>query len=135
MSDSGVKLVNRYAELKNEQKQTNLEFKEELEKIEEALINFSEKEKIDVVFGSNNKVRIKENERYKFPSKGSTKRKELVEILKKHGKWEEVDQLDTVALNNIILEKKWNNKLLDVLNEYVEFETFKRLYVSKSDAK
>ena len=131
MSDSGVKLVNRYAELKQKQKQVNLDLYAELEKLEEALIKFAEKEGVDVVFGSKNKVKIKESERFKFPSKNSKKRKELVDILKKHGKWEEVDQLDTAGLNKIILEKQWDEELLDVLSQYVELDKSKRLYISK----
>jgi len=131
LSDSGVKLVNRYAELKQKQKQITLDLYAELEKLEEAIISFAEKENIDVVFGSKNKVKIKESERFKFPSKNSKKRKELVDILKKHGKWEEVDQLDTAGLNKIILEKQWDEELLDVLSQYVELDKSKRLYISK----
>ena len=135
MSDPGVKLVDQYVDLKLKQKKANDEFKVELEKIEEALIKFGEKESVDVVFGSKNKVKIKESERFKFPSKNSKRQKELVEILKQHGKWDEVDQLDTAVLNKIILEKQWDEELLDVLKEYVELETSKRLYVGKNNAK
>ncbi|EMR73860.1 hypothetical protein MBGDN05_00453 [Thermoplasmatales archaeon SCGC AB-539-N05] len=131
MSDPGVKLVDQYVDLKLKLKKANDEFKVDLEKVEEALIKFGETESVDVVFGSKNKVKIKESERFKFPSKNSKRQKELVEILKKHGKWEEVDQLDTAVLNKIILEKQWEEEVLDVLKEYVELETSKRLYVSK----
>jgi len=117
--------------LKQKQKQVNLGLYAELEKLEEALIGFAEKENIDVVFGSKNKVKIKESERFKFPSKDSKKRKELEGILKKSGRWEYVDQLDTAVLNKIILEKEWDEEVLDVLKEYVDLETSKRLYLSK----
>jgi putative RecB family exonuclease len=50
LSDSGVKLVNMYAELKNKQKQADLEIDSELQKLEEAIIKFAENEKIDCVF-------------------------------------------------------------------------------------
>ena len=96
-----------------------------------SLIKFGEKESVDVVFGSKNKVKIKESDRFKFPSKNSKKREEIEDIIKKHGKWDEVDQLDTAVLNKIILEKQWDEELLDVLKEYVELETSKRLYVGK----
>jgi len=131
LSDPGVKLVDRYVDLKQKQKQVTDEIGSELEKIEEALIGFSEKQGVDVVFGSKNKVRIKEYERFKFPSKGSEKREELVDILKKHGKWDEIIQLDTAALNKIILEKQWTEELLNVLKEYVKYDISKRFYVSK----
>ena len=69
--------------------------------MEEAIIAFAEKEDIDVVFGSNSKVRIGISERYSFPAKHSKERDELVKLLKKHKKWDEVTQLDTYAVNKI----------------------------------
>jgi len=131
LKDSGVKLVNKYVELKDKRKKFTDEVDEELCKIEEALLSFADKEDIDVVFGSKNKIRIKETERVKSPSKNSTKRKELEDFLKKNGKLETVNQLDTAELNKIILEKQWDNEILDILKEYVELDRSKRLYISK----
>jgi putative RecB family exonuclease len=131
MSDSGVQLVKRYAELRKKKTEMTKSLDEEIDKVEEALIEFAQNEGVDVVFGSHEKVSIKEYERFKFPSKHSAKRKELIEILKKYGKWEEVDQLDTSALNKIIQEKRWTEDVLDILKEYVELDKSKRLYVSK----
>jgi len=131
LGDPGVKLVNRYAELTQKKKQITLDLYAELEKLEEALINFAEKENVDVVFGSKNKVRIKETEQNKFPSKHSKERDRLVQLLKDRGKWDDVIQLDTAALNKIIQEKQWDSELLDVLEEYVKLEQSKRLYLSK----
>ena len=55
----------------------------------------------------------------------------LEQVLKEHGKWEEVMQLDTSALNKIIQEKQWEKELLEVLGEYVKLEQTKLLYISK----
>jgi putative RecB family exonuclease len=131
LSDSGVQLVNRYAELKNKQKQVDGELEEELEKLEEALLAFAEKEHIDCVFGSKNKVRITESEKYSFPCKNSKDRESLERILRKYGKLQEVQQLDTAALGRIISEKEWEQELLDALQDYIDVERKKRLYLSK----
>jgi putative RecB family exonuclease len=131
LNDDGVKLVNRYAELKNKHKQISLDMSVEIEKLEEAIIHFAEKEKIDVVFGSGNKIRIGASERYSFPSKNSNERKELEQLLKKYGKWDEVAQLDTSAIGNIIQEKTWDKELINMLEKYVSLECSKRLYMSK----
>ena len=131
LADSGVKLVNRYAEIKNKYKQLNLDLCIELEKLEEAIIKFAEKEKIDCVFGTKNKVKITETERYCFPSKNSKEREQLEKILKEFGKLEKVSQLDTTALGEIIKQKQWEPKVLDALEKYVELEKKKRLYLSK----
>ncbi len=132
LSDSGLVLVNRYAELKTKQKQVNIELDEEIKKIEEALILFAEKEQVDCVFGTKNKVRITESERLCFPSKNSKQRKELEEVLLKYGKLEDVQQLDTTALGKIVQEKKWEIEVLNALKEYIELERSKRLYLSKN---
>jgi len=129
--DPGVKLVDRYVELTQKKKQVTLDLYAELEKVEEALVQFAEKECVDVVFGSKNKVRIKETEQNKFPTKHSKERDRLVQLLKDHRKWDEVVQLDTAALNKIIQEKQWDNELLDALKEYVKLENSKRFYLSK----
>ncbi len=131
MQDSGVQLVNRYAELKNKQKVFNNEVDSDLVKLEEAIIAFAEKEKVDVVFGSKNKVRVTNYERYMCPEKDSRKRVQLEKFLKDQGKWLEVSQLNTSALNKIILWKQWDTAALDAVKEYVELEKSKRVYLSK----
>lgn len=131
LSDSGVVLVNRYAELKNKQKQVNAKLDEEIEKVEEAIFKFAEKQKVDCVFGTKNKVRIIESKRLCFPSKNSKDREELESLLSKFGKLKQVQQLDTTALSEIIQEKLWEPKILKALNKYVQLEKKKRLYLSK----
>jgi putative RecB family exonuclease len=131
MEDSGVQLVNRYAELKNKQKQVNGEFDEELGKLEEALLAFTEKEHVDCVFGSKNKVRVAETEKFSFPSKNSKERESLETILQKHGKLAEVQQLDTTALGKIISEEGWEPEVIQAIQRYVDVEWKKRLYLSR----
>lgn len=108
----------------------NHELSSEIEQVEEALARFAEKEHVDVVFGSDKRVRIKEYERFSFPSKRSKKRKILVNKLKELGKWDEVNQLDTAALNKIIKNNQWDEELISILKEYISLEKSKRLYFS-----
>ncbi len=131
LKDSGVQLVNRYAELKCKQKQMNAEIEDELEKVEEALIAFAEREKVDCVFGSKNKVRITSQEKYVFPSKNSKERKKLEEVLQMHGKLTEVSQLDTAALGKALLEKQWKPEIISLVQQYASFEQKKRVFLSK----
>jgi len=132
LKDSGVKLVNRYAELKSKQKQLDSEIEEELEKLEQAIIAFAQKEQVDCVFGLKNKVRITESERYCFPSKNSKERQRLEDLLQKYGKLTEVSQLDTTALGEIIQGGEWDPEVLKALEKYVQIEKKKRLYLSKA---
>jgi putative RecB family exonuclease len=131
LNEPGVKLVNRYAELKEKKKKFVDEVDSELEEIENALFSFAKKEGVDVVFGSKNKIRIKETETQKFPSKSSSERKELEKLLKENGIWEGVDQLDTAALNKLLSENKIDKKLVDEINKFIKLEKSKRVYLSK----
>ena len=135
LKDDGVKLVNRYSELLNQKKQVKLDLYAEIEKLEEAITKFAEKEGVDVVFGSNNKVKVKTQSRFACPSKNSKERLELEQILRDSGKWDEVAQLDTAAINKIIQDNTWDEEILDVLKEYVKLEESKRLYLSKINRK
>lgn len=130
LSDPAVKLVNRYAALKEKKKQITLDLYAEMEKIQEALAQYAAKEHLDVVYGTNQKIRIKTTEQYHFPSKHSAKRKQLIDLLKKNGKWDEVDQLDASALNHIIQQKQWDEQLLKILKEYATLKESKRFYLS-----
>jgi putative RecB family exonuclease len=131
MQDSGVKLVNRYAELKIRKKELLDELDSVLENVENALFAFAFKEDVDVVFGSESKVRIKKSESIKFPAKSSKERKELEKLLKENELWGKVDQLDTSALNKILTEKKLDPELMKKINRYIKIDRSKRAYLSK----
>ncbi len=131
LKDPGVVLVNRYAEIKSAQKRANLQWDDELEKVEEALSLFAEKEHVEVVFGSKNKVRVADSEKYSFPGKNSKEREQLETVLQKYGRLQEVSQLDTSALGKVLAEKQWESEVLEALHTYIEVERKKRFYLSK----
>ena len=131
LKDSGVALVDRYAEVKAAQKQANLQWDDEIAKLEKALLLFSEKEHVEVVFGSKNKVRITETEKYSFPSKNTHKREQLEEVLRSCGKLPLVSQLDTAALGRVIQEKEWEPRVLEAVQKFVQIERKSRLYLSQ----
>ncbi len=131
LKDSGVILVNRYAEVRSAQKLANLQWDSELEKLEEALSSFAEKEHVEVVFGSKNKVRVTDSEKYSFPSKNSKEREQLEKVLQKYGRLQDVSQLDTAALGKVLQEKQWELEVLEALQTYIQVERKKRFYLSK----
>jgi putative RecB family exonuclease len=131
LKDTGVVLVNQYAEIKSTQKHANLQWDAQLEKLEGALTMFAEKEHVEVVFGSKNKVRVSDNEKYSFPNKNTKEREQLEKVLQKYGRLQEVSQLDTSALGKVIQENSWEPEVLEALGKYVEVERKKRFYLSK----
>jgi len=131
LNDSGVKLVNKYVKLKTEQKEYNYEIDEKLEKLKEALIEFCKKEGIEVVIGSDNKISVKEYGSIKFPSKSSVERKELIKLLKKIDKFDEVTDLDIYALARIVKNKEWAEKELKKLEKFETVSNDYRVSVKK----
>ena len=130
LSEPGVKLVNRYAELKAKKKEFNEDIDSELEKVEEALYSFAEREGIDVIFGSKNKVRIKETETIRFLYKNSKERVGLEKLLKENGIWENVNQLDTAALNKILSDEKIDEKFIGKIKKFIKLENSKAFMLS-----
>ena len=131
LKDSGVKLVNKYVKLKTKQKEYNYEIDEKLEKLKEALIEFCKKEGIEVVIGSDNKISVKEHGSIKFPSKSSEERKDLIKLLKKIDKFDEVTDLDIYALARIVKNKEWAEKELKKLEKFETVSKDYRLSVRK----
>jgi len=131
LKDPGVKLVNEYVKIKNDLKIITEEAEEKLEKLKEAIVHFAKKEGIEVVVGSDNKIRIKEEESISFPPKNSKEREELVKMLEDMKKLEEVMDLDTFALKRIVKDKEWNEKELKKLEKYETIEKGQRLSLSK----
>ncbi|MGQ9671515.1 MAG: RecB family exonuclease [Candidatus Aminicenantales bacterium] len=131
LCDPGAKLVDEYVRIKSELERFSHEAQEKLEKIKEALLAFSQKEKVAVVFGSENKITIKEQMSLQLPAKNTEERRRLIEILKQSGKWDEVADLDVAALSRILKNQEWDKALLGVLEGFGMAEKSYRFIVSK----
>jgi hypothetical protein len=138
LNDPGLKLVDEYLKIKEEYVKIKEEYDEhrmdaegKLEKLKQALITFCKKKKVVVIFGSENKITVKEYEYPKFPGKNTKEREELIKNLKKIGKLDEVSNLDVHALGRILKGKKWDKDELKVLSKFEEKEKGYRLSISK----
>jgi putative RecB family exonuclease len=133
LNDDGVKLVDEYVNIKEDLDDHKKDAGEKLEKIKEALIEFCKKNKYSVVYGSEKKISIKEEERLKFSSKNTKEREELIEIMNQIGKLDEVVDIDTYKLAKIITYKEWDLKELEELKKFWKKEKSYRLFVSKKE--
>ncbi|MGM0466693.1 MAG: hypothetical protein ACQERH_09715, partial [Acidobacteriota bacterium] len=109
-----------YVRLKDELKEHQKEAGEKLKKIEEALIVFCEKESVSAVAGSEKKISVNEYKDISFPGKSSREREELIQVLRKMGKWDEVSAIDVYSLKNILKRQEWSEQELDLLKRYAE---------------
>ncbi|MBA7666097.1 hypothetical protein ES703_74174 [subsurface metagenome] len=127
LKEPGVTLVNKYAELKKKA----AEIEEDTNKIREAIIDYARREDVQVIKGSDQKIRIKFDKQLKFPGKNESERKQLDKSIMEAGKWLEVSQLDTTALTRIIKNSLWDKELLDEVIKYGRIEETSSVYLSK----
>ena len=127
LSEPGVVLVNKYAELKEK----TSEIEEELEKVKEAIFDYARREQVEMIKGSDRKVRVKFDEKLKFPGKNEAERPELEETIKSSGKWMEVSQLDTTVITRIVGSGLWDKELIDDVMKYGRIEKTSSIYLSK----
>jgi len=131
LGDSGLKLADEYAQSKNDLDQYKKEAEAKLGKLKEAIIAFCEKEGIKVVFGSENKITLKESESIKFPGKDTEERQKLIEFLRGIHKLEEVSEPDIHALRRILKKREWEDEDLKTLSQFSQKEKSVNLSVGK----
>jgi putative RecB family exonuclease len=127
--DEGVKLVDRFATLKQEIKEREVE----LDDVKDAIIKYCKQFGISAVFGSDNKVSWSETEGMKLPAKGTEEREKLIDILKEFRKFSEVSELDVHALKKAIEDGNWDNELLNKLKKFVSVEKSERIHLGRKE--
>jgi len=134
LDDDGVKLVNTFATFdlkKKEYKEKIEEIDNQLEKLKEAVIKYAASEGLEVIMGSDHKLKISEKQKVSLPPKNSEARKTLEDILRQLNKIEEVSTLDTYALEKIIKEGEWDEIILEKIKDFYKMETVKSVSFSK----
>jgi putative RecB family exonuclease len=127
LNEPGVVLVNKFAELREKAQAIG----EEMDKVKEALTEYARRESVTLIRGSGHKVRVRFDDKLKFPGKNEAEREELDEVIVQAGKWPEVSQLDTTALTRIVEEGLWDKELIDQVVKYGRIEETSALYLSK----
>jgi RecB family exonuclease len=134
MKDNGVKLTNTFAKLlaKKKERQGEIEkIDEEIDKLKEAVIKYAKKEGIEVIKGSDNKLKVSEKQKISSPPKGSPEREELTKILRDINKWDEVSDLDPYAIERAINEARWDKKIVDKIKKFLTVEVKISVSLSK----
>ena len=127
LTEPGVALVNKYAELK--QKAGDID--RDMEQVREALLDYARRENVSIIAGSDHKARIRSDMRLKFPGKNDPEREVLDNTIIQAGKWAEVSQLDTITLTHIIEHESWDKALIDRVMKYGKLEQTIMISLSK----
>jgi len=120
-----VAIVDAFAERWRKKRQIEAEkdaVEKELETVREAAIAFAEKEGVQVIAGTEAKLRVTSRDAVVSPKKGSEERKALEAELRGLGVWDEVAALDPYALEDALLGGKWGEEVSDKIRAYVSLE-------------
>lgn len=118
LADTGVALVNRFAELKAEADEIN----GEVDRVKQDIIEHARKTGMIVIEGSNKQVKIRFDKKLKFPGKNDEGRQDLDNIIIESGKWDEVSTLDTSELKRVVEEGGWDKDLIDKVGKFGRIE-------------
>jgi putative RecB family exonuclease len=123
--EPGVKIVNAYAEkwrMRRALEEEKEAVETELDVLRDAAIAFAEKEGVQVIAGTDARLRVAGKTRIVSPAKGSEEREALERELRELGVWDEVVALDPFALEKMVSEKKWPTETLDRIKKYLGAE-------------
>lgn len=123
--EPGVVIVDAYAERWRKKKELDAETKAvetEMEAIRAAAIAFAEKEDVQVIAGTDARLRVTGKERVVSPNKGTEERAALERELRELGVWNEVAMLDIHTLEDAVETKKWPPETLERVMAYAKLE-------------
>ncbi len=128
LEEPGVLLVNRYVEKSMEKKRLVDNIDAELELLKDAIAAYAKREGVEIIRGSDKKLRVKIEEKLHYPSKEEKEREQLDAIIKEAGKWEEVSDLNVHALSKALIG--WSPELIGKIREFQKMEESCRIYIS-----
>lgn len=129
LKEPGVKLVNRYAELKKKEKEFKEETEEEVAKLQEAMFAYAEKEGVRVLSGSDVRATLWSKDCIKFPGKNDPGREELEELIRSSGQWKRASMLNTWELEKLVSEGKLPQAVIKKIAKFARKEEVRRIYL------
>jgi len=129
IEEGGVSLVNRFIEIKNQ----NKELKNEEENLKEAIFEYATREGINVINGSEYMLRVKVSKKPEYPSKSRDEERynELVNLLKSSGIWEEVSVFISNKLVKVLDANQIDDRVTNSIKSFEEVVESKRIYPSR----
>jgi len=127
LREEGHRLVDLY----NSAKQKEAEIKEEVERLRAAIFAYGEREGMGILYGSTTRARLWSRHCVRLPKKEDPRSVKLKEILKRLGRYGEVETIDTWALAKIIEDERWPVEIIEELKEFCRWEWVKKIYLSK----
>jgi putative RecB family exonuclease len=118
LKEEGVVLVNRYAELLERKTLLVNELDGEISKVEEALYAYGRRENLEAISGGGHLVKIKIENKEKYPMKGDPRRRALDDLIRKSGKWMDVSDLNPWMLARVLTRRGWSPELVQKVRQF-----------------
>jgi putative RecB family exonuclease len=134
--EPGVVIADAYAERWKKRKALEAEekaVKEEMDALRDAAIAFAEREGVQVIAGTDARLRVTGKDRIFTPAKGTEERRALEAELRRLGVWDEVAEIDRSALEKAIAAGKWGPEVTGALKAYSKTEKVWTLTVKAGD--
>jgi putative RecB family exonuclease len=125
--EPGHVLVERYGELRAEISRLTVE----KDATQEALVEYARRENAEVIRGREHQVRVKFSRKLKFPGKSDADRGKLDGIIRHAGRWDELSQLDTTALEKSLGAGNFEPDIAAAIHNLAREEETCAVYLSK----
>ncbi len=123
--DDGVRLVDEYAKAKGEL----AALQEQVDDLKERLIALANQQGVMALQGNRARVTVKTREWEGFPGKNDAQRPALEDFLRRSGSWDQVSQLDTRALEQVLRDKAWPADKLEQLRAFASSRKTTTVYL------
>lgn len=119
LKEEGVTLVNKYAKLINDFKESKDVFEVEKAELEEALIDYARKKGYDTIVGSEYQANVKTEVKSSIPKTADPNREVLDNLLRKIGLWDKVSSISSSKLAKLIKSDMLTAEQLAQIKEFL----------------
>ncbi len=127
--EDGHALVNKYWAIESKIK----ELEKMKEGLKEEILEYASKNKVQYVYGSEKIANVKIYENPWFPEANDPRRKEMEELLKEEGLYDNFTRLDTIALSNAYKKKELPPSIEEKLRKYMKIKKISRIYLRSTE--
>jgi putative RecB family exonuclease len=131
LKEEGVFLVNKYQELTELKKNLTQDVDIQLEKLKDAIINYSKVNHLEKLFGENKSIFIKEYDSIKLPERGTLKRGNLEKLIRDNNLWDSLSDLSYIQISNSLKKDFFSQEFKEKLFNYLKQDKIYRLYMNK----
>jgi putative RecB family exonuclease len=129
-ADEGVRLADRYAELKAREKEAAAE----LSVLKEDVVAYCKQHGVERVRGTDSLLSVRIDRAPRFPGTSDEERASLEEAVRVMGKWDEVSTLNVSRLSQAYRDKTWTEGQLSLLDPFICWEESATINVRKLKA-